>query len=357
VITIAREAEPAERDDAWPGEGLEPVPACPLCGTSARRVRYASLTDRVFRCAPGTWTLFGCDACNCLYLDPRPSTAAIARAYETYYTHVPGEDRVRTRLGKLRHRLRNGYLNGHFGHRLVPAARLGRKVMPLFRRRRARADRFVRHLHRASGTPPRILDVGCGDGAFLRVMQNAGWIVRGIDPDPAAVAVARKSGVQVAEGDLSAAEFPDGHFDAITLSHVIEHMHDPRGALEVCHRLLRPGGVLSIVTPNVASLGHALFGRDWIGLEPPRHLVLFTPSALTSAVQAAGFELTAEKPSLEANWFYRASLTVATGGDVRTRLQPLSPRLRLQARLADWRAGRRPGIGEEIVLLARKPVN
>jgi SAM-dependent methyltransferase len=80
-----------------------------------------------------------------------------------------------------------------------------------------------------------------------------------------------------------------GGYDVITLSHVIEHVHDPSALLRAIYRMLRPGGLLWLETPNLDSLGHARFGRNWRGLEPPRHLLLFSVDSLKFALAQAGF--------------------------------------------------------------------
>src|SRR5208283_4697550 len=113
---------------------------------------------------------------------------------------------------------------------------------------------------------------GCGDGRFLALMRDAGWDVYGIEPDPVAAKVAqRELGTSVTVGALEDAGFPDEAFDAVTLSHVIEHVHDPVALLAECRRVLKPDGSVVIVTPNIRSLGHQKFQSLWRGLEPPRH--------------------------------------------------------------------------------------
>ena len=138
--------------------------------------------------------------------------------------------------------------------------------------------------------PGRMLDVGCGSGALLQRMRIAGWEVEGVDFDEKAIDRAwREYGVAVRHGDLRAACYPDGSFDAVTMNHVIEHVHDPIALLAESRRILRPGGRLVVVTPNIASWGHARFGRNWRGLEPPRHLHLFSQKTLAETARRAGF--------------------------------------------------------------------
>jgi 2-polyprenyl-3-methyl-5-hydroxy-6-metoxy-1,4-benzoquinol methylase len=127
----------------------------------------------------------------------------------------------------------------------------------------------------------RLLDVGCGNGDHLSRMRGYGWEVAGIEPDPAAARVARdRHGLEVHEGTVEDAPFAARSYDALTCCHVIEHIGAPQAFLRSMVRFLKPGGRLVIVTPNADSLGHRFFGRDFYSLDPPRHLVLFTPRAL-----------------------------------------------------------------------------
>jgi 2-polyprenyl-3-methyl-5-hydroxy-6-metoxy-1,4-benzoquinol methylase len=331
----------------------EAVAACPACGQTARSVLHADLTDRVFFCAPGTWTLYRCHGCDSAYLDPRPAAEAVELAYSRYYTHAAATGR-HEKLSTFKQSLLNGYLNSRYGYAFRPASALGPLLMTLLPFHREGADRWVRQLGLPSGGA-RLLDVGCGDGAFLGRMQAAGWDVQGLDPDPAAVRRGEEAGVPVEHGLLAETTFPESSFDAVTLSHAIEHMPDPIRSLEICYRLLRPRGLLSLTTPNLASAGHSLFGRDWIGLDAPRHFVLFTPDSLARAAERLGFRISSQAPSCRASWTFTASEAISRGVDPVDHPPALPARLRWNARLADLRALREPKVAEEIVLVAAKP--
>jgi SAM-dependent methyltransferase len=134
-----------------------------------------------------------------------------------------------------------------------------------------------------------VLDIGCGNGAWLDVLRAAGCEVAGVEPDPKAAEIARSHGIEV-RARISDWIADARSFDHLTLHHVIEHVHEPMELLRCCRLLLRPGGSLFIDTPNIDSEGHHLYGCDWRGLEPPRHLILFTRDALARAVSDAGFE-------------------------------------------------------------------
>ena len=138
----------------------------------------------------------------------------------------------------------------------------------------------------------RLLDVGCGNGIFLATMKELGWEVAGVEPDRQAARVAREQfGLNVHVGTLEEAGFADGTFDAITMSHVVEHLADPISALRECWRVLRKGGRLVVTTPNIESLGHRLYGKAWIGLDPPRHLFLFSPPTLRTCIERSGLQV------------------------------------------------------------------
>ena len=190
-------------------------------------------------------------------------------------------------------------------------------------------------------------------------MRAGGWEVHGLDPDARAVEACRKAGLRVQLGMLAEGSFSPGFFAAITLNHVIEHLHDPLATLRLCFKFLQAGGVLWIATPNLNALGHAKFGCNWFALDPPRHLILFTPASLRAALEQAGFEVAPRLlPDGGAKWHFRVSAAVAKGRD------PLNApghsffqkwRLKREARCADRQAAVRPELAEELVLLANKP--
>jgi SAM-dependent methyltransferase len=341
----------------WPPEQLERVPRCPVCAESGRAMLYTNLIDRDYRCAPGVWTLWRCEHCLSAYLDPRPTAESIDQAYANYYTDAPPpiQPSMRmSRIRKLRRTIRNGYLNARFGSTLTPASQFGRALMWLFPRQRNEADRSVMYLQRPRENPT-MVDIGCGDGAFLLQMQAAGWNVTGVEPNPDAVELARNAGLTVLRGVLEPDTFPRQSFDAVTMSGVLELLHEPVATLEICREILRPGGVFAVATPNLSSQGHAYFGRDWLLLSPPRSLVLFTPESLSHALRRAGLEPIAFLPNRRTKWTFQLSAALASGGAPFDRLPPPSARLQVRMRIADLRASRNPYIGEELIALARRP--
>lgn len=342
----------------WPEGGLESVPVCPVCRAPERTLVHRGLRDRAYRSAPGEWNIYCCTKCGSGFPDPRPTAETIGLAYSRYFTHssAAGVDRPPSSLWRrYRTAQRNAYLNRHFGYQLSPA---GKSPRWLSEERRQRFDKQIGYLP-YPGKGARLLDVGCGNGRFLLQMRAAGWDVAGVEPDPNAVSVARVAGLDVKGGLLEQGSQPDDHFDAITMNHVIEHLHDPVQTLKECARILKPGGRISISTPNFDAQGHKIFGSDWFPLQPPSHLVLFTPASLRLALCDAGFEPDlAIQLRLTAGEMFLNSMHLREGGDPIGRTPALSFRSKLKllqlVRTADAATRLNPELTEEIVLLARK---
>lgn len=340
-------------DEAWPASGLERVPCCPACGSEDALSLYEGLRDRSYRSAPGSWSMVGCRACGAAYLDPRPDEATAPLAYATYYDGASEGAELEPRRGLrlLRRAARNGYLNTRYGYRLAPATSLGRVIVPFLPRHRELADQHVRHLRRVPGGT--LLDVGCGEGEFLLEMRSLGWAVTGIEPSAAAAERCRSLGLGVREATFERGLEGTAEYDAITFRLVFEHIRSPREALAACRRALKPNGVVWIATPSLESAAHRAFGRDWIHLEPPRHVVLYSVGSLLRLLSASGFELLAIEPVRQARWSYRLSDALARGRAPFDHAPPLSRRRAIQARCADLIALHRPERADVVVVIAR----
>lgn len=282
----------------WPEEDLEVVKHCPVCGSSQRHLLHEVLTDRVFFCAPGSWTLFTCESCGSAYLDPRPTPSSIGRAYAAYYTHAGHEPLPADRLSaprRLRRTLLNGYRNWRFGTHLAPASLWGVPLVFVVPGLRESLTSSFRHLPR-TGTGHRLLDVGAGNGDFLALVRSSAWAAQGVELDPKAVATCRDRGLDVHVGRIEQFSDERACFDFIVISHVVEHVHEPRALLQRAFDLLKPGGCLYVDTPNIHARGHRAYGDSWRGLEPPRHLVLFNWRALEGLIRSVGFNRIVAKP-------------------------------------------------------------
>lgn len=273
------------------GIAIVPAPTCYLCGNPGRTL-YENREDRLFN-SPGLWDFRQCSnsQCGLIWMDPMPSIADIGKLYSNYYTHQAGRVPHSSPLRKALRSVRDAYLARRFGY--VGLSKTWQRpfgwLLYLVPFSRARIDFDIMRL--AACDRGRLLEIGCGSGEFLARMQRLQWQVCGIDPDPAAVTAGRQStGLDLRCGSLEEMSFTSDYFDVITMNHVIEHLHDPLNLLRECHRILRPGGRIVLTSPNTGSWGHRRFGNHWRGLEPPRHLMLFSLSTLQKCADQAGFE-------------------------------------------------------------------
>ncbi|MBJ6122138.1 class I SAM-dependent methyltransferase [Sphingomonas mollis] len=256
-----------------------PVDTCACCSARGTKI-HDDIQDRIFG-APGKWSIMRCTngRCGLGWLNPQPEKSELYKLYATYYTHANdvGPDPAPP-------------LTSQSEKSVEPDS--GGKVRDLLARIMPWRHRQFRSglCYLEDRTPGKVLEVGCGDGAFLAQMAQAGWQAVGIDFDEKAVAAARRhAGIDVMQGDLIACAFPDASFDAIVMNNVIEHLPDTLAVMKECARILRPGGRVVMVTPNLDAPGHRKFGPDWRGLEVPRHLYLFTTRTLKRYARAAGF--------------------------------------------------------------------
>jgi SAM-dependent methyltransferase len=147
-------------------------------------------------------------------------------------------------------------------------------------------------------TPPgRLLDVGCGHGLLLDEARRLGWEVEGVEVSESAAAYAREAlGLDVHEIPIEDLQAGDRRFDAVVLADVLEHLSDPVAALGRCRRLLNPGGVVCVVTPDPSSPVARIAGQRWWGLLPA-HTFLLPRATLRGLLQEHGFAI-AEDASL-----------------------------------------------------------
>ena len=229
----------------------EPV-VCPLCCRPP--VRFATDFQGLH--------LARCVSCGLQFHSPRPVLEQMATAVYGADYHRPDEATADAR---------------HQRH---------------YARQVARLDRVLDDGRR------RLLDVGCGAGAFLRFARERGWEVEGTDM--VVTDWARASGARLWEGELPAIAFGDACYDVVRFNHVLEHTRDPLLELQRARELVTPGGILLVGVPNVAGLNPLL--KSWqsrLGLKNKRwrhyaalhHLWFFTPSTLRRLAEAAAFDV------------------------------------------------------------------
>lgn len=260
---------------------------CRLCGSAATVPRLewrfgpAGAVRRFWLCR--------CARCGIQFTHPRtPKEMIVSTQSEACYAYADTDDYPAGRLRDMMRKLRAAALKRDSGETGIRRWAV-RCAAHLLRRRWA-------HLP-AGSAGGRLLDVGCGAGAFLLWAKSVGWDVAGIDRSSIGAGRARERGLDVHCGSIEDAPWPGGSFDLVRMSHVLEHMEEPQAALESARRLLRAGGRLIIRVPDVGSWVAAVMRRRWFAYGIPEHCFHFTEATLVPLIQRAGFQISAVEKS------------------------------------------------------------
>jgi len=146
----------------------------------------------------------------------------------------------------------------------------------------------------------KLLDIGCGSGNFIRyISDKTEFQVFGNEINKENVnTLKRKYGLDVRIGNINEIDFPDKHFDVITLWDVIEHVENPNQILVEIKRILKPDGILVIRVPNGDSLDSKIFSKYWAGLDAPRHLYIFSISCITKLLENNSFTIKSKRTDI-----------------------------------------------------------
>lgn len=240
-----------------------------LCGVceSDDWVAYASGKDYEYHTSEDTFQIVKCNVCGNLYLNPRPVRDELSRIYPpNYYAY-------------------------NYDTSINPIALKAKEFLD-----RRKVKTWLKYVN-IDLTNLNFLDVGCGNGRYLQMLHRLGVPksqLYGIEMSQEAIETLRQEGYQGFYGRLEDVEnkLPENTFDLIVLLQVIEHVEHPRAIVQTLSRLLRPGGVLVLETPNTQSLDVNLFRQGyWGGYHFPRHWNLFDRSTLTRLVTQASLEV------------------------------------------------------------------
>lgn len=141
------------------------------------------------------------------------------------------------------------------------------------------------------GVPLRIrgakkfLDIGCGDGEFVKIMAQNGWDAYGYE-----IAEREKAGRIFKHPDFTQEKFNDIKFDCIRIWHVFEHVINPREYLKKISSILADDGVVYIGLPNTNSINAWIFRKYWLGYDMPRHQINYNLGNLRKLLGKFGFK-------------------------------------------------------------------
>ena len=236
---------------------------CAVCGADDAEA-VASGSDYVFHGSSDVLTAVGCRECGHIYLNPRPTPAAIGVMYPPSYPSF----------------------SGTFSSRRTLFARLKDRVM---------LSRLVDLLDKIPSGGV-VLDLGCGDGALLLALRRRrpDLELAGLDWSFSAEQRQRlaRADIRLWESRLEGADLPNDHFDLIVLNQLIEHLWEPREAMKAVWDALKPGGRVAIETPNIDGYDRRWFrAGTWGGYYFPRHLNLFSGSGLQRFLESVGYQI------------------------------------------------------------------
>ncbi|MEP7278984.1 MAG: class I SAM-dependent methyltransferase [Bacteroidota bacterium] len=238
--------------------------ACPVCG-SATIERQLQAED--YTVSHLHFEIWQCENCQLRFTQQSPDAVSAGDFYQSdnYISHT---DTNKGLVNKLYHFVRRTTL--------LSKLRLIKKTVGI-----------------QKGS---LLDIGAGTGAFVHAAQEGGWVVTGLEPD--AAARQRSADLyRLALRDTDALfQLPAAGFDAITLWHVLEHVHELHACMEQLKLLLKTNGRMLVAVPNYTSYDAGVYGKYWAAYDVPRHLYHFSPQAIKSLLQLHGLRLLAIKP-------------------------------------------------------------
>jgi SAM-dependent methyltransferase len=219
---------------------------CPLCRSAAHRAHVKFGRD-----------FFSCSACGLGFIHPPPDPEEIRSLYDqSYYDPwgISDADGATERMKK------------------------------------ATFHDKLEVIERFSSGKGRILDIGCATGYFLDAAKERGWDVHGVELSEYSSGIARNKlgNDRVFTGTVEEADFEDNFFDAVVMTDVLEHITDVHSFTEEVARILKPGGISAITTPDPHTASCRLMGAHWPHYKL-EHLLYFSPRALLLLMEPLGF--------------------------------------------------------------------
>lgn len=241
--------------------------ACPVCGNNNIAPVFPV---KDFTVSHEQFEIWQCNNCSLRFTQNVPEESEIGRYYqsENYISHSDTHEGI---INKLYHTVRI--------RTLLQKKKLVEKISG-----------------KKEGS---LLDIGCGTGAFLHTIQQSGWKITGLEPDEAA----RKKAFELYQLEVESAEIlfslAPQSFDAITMWHVLEHVHELHPYMDQLKKILLPAGKLFIAVPNYTSYDEKVYKQNWAAYDVPRHLYHFSPKAMKHLLEMHGLKIEKMKPM----WF------------------------------------------------------
>ncbi|HEV8081538.1 MAG TPA: class I SAM-dependent methyltransferase [Chitinophagaceae bacterium] len=238
--------------------------ACPCCNSNnivkALFAKDHTVTNEIFEIGQ-------CNDCTARFTQNAPDKTDIIKYYksENYISH---SDTKKGFINSIYHQVRKTTLNSK--------------------------KRLIKKCTKLSNG--KVLDIGAGTGAFLHTMNNAGWGITGLEPDESAREKGKKLYGLNLQPSVELFNLSPQTFDAITLWHVLEHVHELHEYIVQLKKLLKPNGYLFIAVPNYTSYDAGVYKEFWAGYDVPRHLYHFSPHSIIQLLLLHGLKIKEIKP-------------------------------------------------------------
>ncbi|MEM7534571.1 MAG: class I SAM-dependent methyltransferase [Chloroflexota bacterium] len=244
---------------------IETVP-CNLCGADEPSVVYQLPLSDFYpgRYQTQEWSIVSCNQCGLVYTNPRLTQEKL---YEFY--QFGDQDDLQ-------------YVEDHF----IESADLQHRTWHQY----LRVLQKHKPAQTTSGGPHQLLDIGCGAGSFLAEAQSLGYVVEGQEISPYFIDYCRSHHhFTIHEGFLDDLSLEPASYDCITAFDVLEHHPDPTALFTQIHRLLKPGGVMMMSTPDIGNWSARRYGAKWLHIHPIGHIYYFDRQTISMLFQKTKF--------------------------------------------------------------------
>ena len=238
--------------------------SCPVCGSTEIK---PVLSARDHTVSGEEFQILECGSCGLRFTQDHPDAAGIIPYYksENYISHSNST---------------KGFVNRCYQQVRKITLRQKRKLI----------------LHTTGLKNGSLLDMGSGTGAFVKEMESHQWNVMGLEPDADARAMAKQLHALELKETEWLYELKENVFDAVTLWHVLEHVHDLHGCVREIKRVLKENGKLFVAVPNYTAKDAAIYKENWAAYDVPRHLYHFSPGSMKILMEKHGLKILRYKP-------------------------------------------------------------
>jgi 2-polyprenyl-3-methyl-5-hydroxy-6-metoxy-1,4-benzoquinol methylase len=267
---------------------LETV-SCALCGSDCHNI-YLPQAKELYNDLEAWFDIVRCRQCGFVFTNPRPTAETIHCFYpDSAQYYQPKTSRLKAgnwSRKKWKQALQQSVVSRRFGYPLPRVAGFldaGSSLVWGKKLQLSHLPRFV--------PDGRLLDIGCAWGGYLWRMQELGWEVHGIELNAAAARYAQEELglLNVRTGSFADLDYPEGSFDVVHMSMVLEHLYEPAMVLRRINKILHKDGQFILSVPDISGFEARLFKDKCYTLQVPQHLSHFTPQTATRFLSQAGF--------------------------------------------------------------------